>query len=522
MKRLWSCLLVAAICLTAPRVSAEVTRYAVIAGNNVGLPGEAPLEYAEADAEKVFEVLGALGDFRRENMLLLQGRGAGELSRALISMNARIRAESSAGRDAVLFVYYSGHGDKEALHLGPEALEVGMLQRLVQGSAADFRVLVLDACRSGALTRPKGGRRTAPFPIVLEAELSFEGFAVLTSSAADEDAQESDALRGSFFTHYLVSGLRGAADRDGDGTVSVEEAYAHAYQHTLRASSQSLLGMQHPTFRFDLEGRGAVPLSWYGRRDGSVAHIGLPPGRAYVLFAGGEHGPVVAEVGQYDARRLLALEAGAYFVRGRAADHLLEGLIALGPGQTLELDESQLGVVEYARLARKGGSERAWAHGLWLGYQARSALWATASFCHGPRAGYHLDLPEVTVGLAFGACRSQFDNAVLSARADELGGEASAAHVWDLSRVSVSVGIALGASWLRERFQTRGRAPARDTFAFSGGALIGASLDVSHGYHMLADALGEALVFEQSRPDAASAMIATPVLRVTLGAGKRF
>ena len=36
---------------------------------------------------------------------------------------------------------------------------------------------------------------------------------LLTSSSADEDAQESDAIAGSYFSHHLVSGLRGSADR---------------------------------------------------------------------------------------------------------------------------------------------------------------------------------------------------------------------------------------------------------------------------------------------------------------------
>jgi Caspase domain len=269
-----------ALCMLAPRALAEITRYAVIVGNDAGLAGELTLSYAETDARKVFDVLSTLGDFRPENMVLLQGRGGAELQRVLISMNARIRAESSGGRDSILFVYYSGHADAEALHPGTETLELGLLQRLVQGSSADFRVLVLDACRSGSLTRVKGAQRTAPFPVVLDAELSGEGLALLTSSASDEDAQESDALRGSFFTHYFVSGLRGAADRNQDGSVSLEEAYGYAYLHTLRASSQTLYGTQHPTFRFDLKGKGAVPLTWVSARGGQGGQMALPPGHA--------------------------------------------------------------------------------------------------------------------------------------------------------------------------------------------------------------------------------------------------
>jgi hypothetical protein len=515
-------LLIVAASLLAPMARADVTRYAVIVGNDAGADGEVALRYAETDARKVFDVLRALGDFRPENMVLLQGRSGGELARVLISMNARIRTESSTGQDAVLFVYYSGHADAEALHLGTDALELGLLQRLVQGSSADFRILVLDACRSGSLTRVKGARKTDPFPILLDAELAGEGLALLTSSASDEDAQESDALRGSFFTHYFVSGLRGAADRNADGSVSLEEVYAYAYLHTLRASSQTLYGTQHPTFRFDLKGKGAVPLTWVSPGSKHGSRMLLPPGHAYLIFGGDEQGPVVAEVGAHDAQRLLALEPGRYFVRGRASGHLLEGLVDLRPGQTLQLEESELSTIEYARLARKGRGDRASSHGPWIGYQLRSPLWSGATACHGFRAGYALDLPQVSLRAGLGACRSRFTNDVLEATADEIGLDVSAAHVWDFSFASLSFGGAAGVSWLRQHFDTLGRAPDRDGLGIAAGALIGASFELGSGYHLLAESFGQVLFFEQRGSDGLDGSAATPALRLTLGVGKHF
>lgn len=515
-------LLALATCLLAPRAHAEITRYALVAGNDVGSAGELTLRYAQADAEKVFEVLHGLGEFRAENMILLQGRRGSELQRALISLNARIRAEHSAGRDSVLFVYYSGHADAVSLHTGPEPVELGLLQRLVEGSPAAFRVLVLDACRSGSLTRVKGAQKVAPFPLQLDAELRGEGLALLTSSTSDEDAQESDALRGSFFTHYFVSGLRGAADRNGDGSVSVEEAYGYSYQHTLRASSQTLYGTQHPTFRFDLKGKGAVPLTWITPRAGAAARVAFPPGRAYLLFARDEQGPVVAEVGEHDSQRLLALEPGKYFVRGRASDHLLEGLVELGPGQTVALQESQLSPVDFARLARKGGSERASAHGPWLGYQLRSPLWSEASFCQGVRAGYAVALSQLSLTAGLGACGSTFENSTLRAQLYEFSADAAVAHVWDFSRLSLSFGAAASASWLRQRFETRGRAPGRDSLGLALGALIGSAIDLDDGYYAFAEMLGGVLFFQQRRSDGSDTLLTKPGLRLTLGGGKHF
>src|SRR5262249_44102317 len=154
--------------------------------------------------------------------------------------------------DVMLWVYYSGHADPDGLHLGRSTLALDDLRGLVRGSAAPLRLLLVDSCKSGALTRVKGTRPAAPFEIRLENTHASEGVVFITSSAANEDSQESDELRGSIFTHFFASGLLGAADRSGDDKVSLAEAYAYAYEQTVRATSR-LRGTQHPTFRLDVK-----------------------------------------------------------------------------------------------------------------------------------------------------------------------------------------------------------------------------------------------------------------------------
>jgi hypothetical protein len=53
------------------------------------------------------------------------------------------------------------------------------------------------------------------------------------------------------------------------------------------------------------------------------------------------------------------------------------------------------------------------------------------------------------------------------------------------------------------------------------GALIGISAELTRGYHLLAETVGQVLFFEQSSADSSSAS-ARPALRLTLGAGKHF
>jgi hypothetical protein len=133
--------------------------------------------------------------------------------------------------------------DAEALHLAGTRLSSDELRDLV---------LVIDACRSKSAaegaTRRKGGHPAA-FVIDVQQRLQSRGVAILHSSAEGEDSQESDRLAASFFTHYLVSALRGAADSNDDGRVTLVEAFTCASARTLAATARTVAGPQHPTYR---------------------------------------------------------------------------------------------------------------------------------------------------------------------------------------------------------------------------------------------------------------------------------
>jgi hypothetical protein len=64
--------------------------------------------------------------------------------------------------------------------------------------------------------------------------------------SSGEAAQEWSFLRGSLFTHHLLAALRGAADIDGDGRVSLSEAYTHAFRHTTIGAIESNGGPSTP------------------------------------------------------------------------------------------------------------------------------------------------------------------------------------------------------------------------------------------------------------------------------------
>ncbi len=294
--------------LVAASAAAEQRRFAIVAGNNAG-SGELPaLRYAETDASKMARVLVELGDVAADDVLLLQGRGADALEQAFGLVRERVLAARPA--QALVFFYFSGHSDGEGIELGSELVSYVQLRAMLEGTGADVRVSVVDACKSGAGLRQRGGRPAEAFPIRIVDALAARGEVFISSSEADEAAHESREVMGGLFTHHFISGLRGAADVDGDKRVTLFEAYRHAYERTLAATELSGTG-QHATFDYRMSGRGELVLTSLAA---ATASIVLPEGAQRAVVIDVARDQVVAEV-SVAAPRVLALSPGRYALK---------------------------------------------------------------------------------------------------------------------------------------------------------------------------------------------------------------
>ena len=77
------------------------------------------------------------------------------------------------------------------------------------------------------------------------------GRVVLTASRASEVSEEREELGHGVFTYYLLEGLRGKADLDGDGVITVDEVYAYVSRKVPEATGQN----QHPVKKGETEGQ---------------------------------------------------------------------------------------------------------------------------------------------------------------------------------------------------------------------------------------------------------------------------
>lgn len=340
------------VTLLASGALAETRRIAIVVGNNAGSGDMPPLRFAESDAGKMARVLVELGDVTPEDVMLLQGRGVPELEKAIAEAKERVAffKKSPDVRSVVLF-YFSGHSDGEAIELGREKLAYARLKALLGGTGADVRLAIVDACRSGAGLREKGGKPSDAFTIHLADTLQATGEAFITSSAADEAALESNEVMGSYFTHNFISGLRGAADTSGDKLVTLAEAYRYAYDRTVSATAMLPVGAQHPNYDYRLSGQGELVLSTLLRPSAALV---LPQAeRSLVVDLARDQ--VVVEVPAGPAREV-ALSPGEYGVRVFKGGQAFGARVKLSEGMTHVVSLDDLSPVSSSVLvAAKGG-----------------------------------------------------------------------------------------------------------------------------------------------------------------------
>lgn len=302
--------------LTTP-AQAEVVRRALLVGANDGGLDLPTLRYTQNDVDRMRQVLTELGGFADEDIIVLQGADRATLEVELEGLPA-------LEEDDLFLFYYSGHADARGLRLGDELYPFDTLKGHFARIDADVKLGILDACRSGQITQAKGAVVVDPF---LQQGLDASGEAWITASSGDELAQESRSLEGSFFTHHLVAGLRGAAD-NGDGVVSLGEAYSYAYTQTVERTSATGV-TQHPEYDFRLAGKGDLALTQLSTATSQVTLSAGYGGEIAIL----RDGILVAEVNKpVDQEMTLALQPGTYTLRRRDGETVREVRLGLDEG----------------------------------------------------------------------------------------------------------------------------------------------------------------------------------------------
>ncbi|MBI3185150.1 MAG: caspase family protein [Myxococcales bacterium] len=424
-------------------------RFALAVGSNEGAPARSKLWFAEHDAQRVADALAELGEFRSEDISVLKAPTAKELRAALGQLAQRAQGALDAGEVPLVVFYYSGHADPQGLELGKERLGYGELSKLLLGIPEGVRVAILDACHSGALTQVKGAR-PAPLDFEVPREPRADGVAIITSSSASEAAQESAQLGGSFFTHHLTLGLRGAADSDGDGRVTLSESYRYAYHRTLAATSEAGAAPQHPTYAIRMAGKGEVVLVDL-RRARSTLQFAAGAGRSY-LVTHEKSMEVVAEVATSPEPLRVALPAGRYRVERIFPAPRLTGVLELPAEGNLAVEDRALTEVVAVATRSKGDSL------LFRGTFASAELWLASPVMknfgpgYGAAVGVRQDFPHSSAFAALSYSEKSVDDEGLRYRYQAAALSVGGAFRPDLGRVDLLLGAQAGVAFAEQSF----------------------------------------------------------------------
>jgi YVTN family beta-propeller protein len=168
-------------------------------------------------------------------------------------------------RDDLTLLYFTGHGVKDEvgkLYLATSntrrddplfsSLTAEQLDYAMENCASRQKILVLDCCYSGAF--PAGRGIKGDTEVHTLEKFQGRGRMVLTASDSTQYAFEGNRVRGratpSVFTRHLVEGLRGGADLDGDGEITVDELYNYVHDRVVLEAPH-----QRPKMKSDVEGR---------------------------------------------------------------------------------------------------------------------------------------------------------------------------------------------------------------------------------------------------------------------------
>jgi uncharacterized caspase-like protein len=230
------------------------------------------LKYSVNDAREFYRYLVEVnGVPKNHTWLLLDGEATLEKMRSTLATQLR----RQAGKDDMVIVYLAGHGITERDAASPDgdglekyilphngdpkdlytsAMPMSEIARIFNRISSERLVFISDTCYSGASggrTIPVVGARANISGAFLDRLSRGKGRVILTASDANEVSIEQDEFQHGVFTYYLLEALRGQGDTDGDGVITVDEAYQYVSLKVPLATGQH----QHPVKKGEMTGQ---------------------------------------------------------------------------------------------------------------------------------------------------------------------------------------------------------------------------------------------------------------------------
>lgn len=253
------------------------TRHGLVVGIDKYRDARLQLRCARADAEAMYQLMvdPDCGMFPSQNVHLLLDADATRENvwRAFSTL-------SRAGARDTVWVFYAGHAAPEQSSVYWVLHDTNVDNLLGTGLKNDhivdflneiraLRLLVfLDCCHAAATAIQKNRTRAVLRGDHILSSYDGRGRITIASSDGSEKSVELGDVGHGAFSFFLQQGLRGQADKDGDGVITVDELWNYL-QHQVTDASQKAGNRQTPHFRGELTHGVALtlnPVAWDRRK----------------------------------------------------------------------------------------------------------------------------------------------------------------------------------------------------------------------------------------------------------------
>lgn len=208
------------------------------------------LQFCGADMKSLRDELVKVGFDQRQVLLLNDDAKDKRLQPYKTNIQKQIELTcSNAERGDMVLIAFSGHGVhfNKVSYLCPTDAKLDEKDSLIslewvyeqlQKCQADLKLVMVDACRnvppelSEKRSFTPAERQAGSRAFVQEMERLPRGILLLNSCAEGEFAQEDKEFGHGVFMKFLLDGLKGKADRDGDKVVTLNEWFRYASKET--------------------------------------------------------------------------------------------------------------------------------------------------------------------------------------------------------------------------------------------------------------------------------------------------
>ena len=244
--------------------------WAAVIGIN-DYPNARGLKYAVNDALAFKNYLNQNIGVPENNIFLLTDQNA---TKENIQHLLGTKLKRQTATEDTVIIFYAGHGAVETDPSNPDgdgfekyllpydadlndlyttSISMDEVRKIFNRISAERLIFIADTCYSGA----SGGRTMVTSKTRANLSDKFyeriskgKGRVIISSCSANEISKEDDNLKHGIFSYHMLEGLKGGADQDGDGIITVSELFSYISRKVPEASAQD----QHPVKKGETEG----------------------------------------------------------------------------------------------------------------------------------------------------------------------------------------------------------------------------------------------------------------------------